>query len=75
MTASSPAAASATRTEAPSGGAPDRTARSTAARLLVHDAAAGWLTDTVVTGIGHAVTLAINRYSPATGNRRPGPRR
>ena len=73
MTASPPAAATATTTttttttEASSGGAPDRAARTTAARLLIHDAAASWLTDTVVTGIGQAVTLAINRYRPGHG--------
>ena len=67
MTASPPAAANPTTTEAPGGGAPGRAARTTAARLLIHDTAAGWLTDTAVTGIGQAVVLAINRYRPAHG--------
>ena len=64
------------RIMAEGGYVPDEVTNAIVADRLTHDdAAAGWLTDTVVTGIGHAVTLAINRYSPATGNRRPGPRR
>ena len=60
MTATSPAAPVGSPTQ-PS----DKTARGTASRLLIRDAAAEWLTEAAIAAVGQAVVVAIEQFRQA----------